>query len=385
MYEKPSWLDARYAWQNSENAALARLRCWADGELPRRFPCVTSTLPGHSLVLGYAGMPDGLSHVLPFLEHQRDADNASRVRRERTTVSWADLRRCTGLPGCDLLAVGATVRRVAKLRDRRAIVLPFRLHLVVPVVADPSQMRQRISRKERQHAARQFRAKGWVLEASTSAADFDHFFDAIHTPTMRTRHGSATRSMDKDMARECLLRHGVLLMLRERGTHIAGMLCRYGPGDGSLTLRLTGVLDGAQEYYDEGALAAMYVALLGWASEQGVRRLDLSGCEPFLSKGIFQFKRKLRPQVELARTHFRDKRLALLVRRDTPAVRDFLVANPVIAEAPGGQGTWHALYFRDADRPPRSDLQWRCPNITAAREVDLDAFLGGRELCVSGS
>ncbi|MEU2309386.1 hypothetical protein [Streptomyces misionensis] len=285
------------------------------------------------------------------------------------------LEQGVGLPDCDLLAVGTTVDRALRLPRERSLVLPFRLHLVVPVVADSEEMRRRISRKERQRSDRQFRARGWTVETSTSVADFHHFYDAIHLPTMRRRHGRSARSMDEDMARECLLRRGVMLFLREGDRRVAGMLCRYGPGASTLTVRLAGVLDGAEEHYANGALAALYPALIDWAGQHGLRRLDLSGCEPFVSKGIFQFKRKFHPLVELPRTHFRDKRLWLSVRRDTPAVRDFLVANPVIAEDPAAPGRWHALYFHDAERPARRTLPWQCPNVTTARDIDLDSFL----------
>ncbi|MEV0981881.1 hypothetical protein [Streptomyces sp. NPDC049915] len=376
MQRDPMTLHARYAWTNSEHPGLTRLRLWWDGDLPRRFPQVVSELPGHPLVLGYAGIDDGLRHVLPFLEERRGG-NAAAIRRWHSSVGWDRLERGAGPADCDLLAVGTTARRAARLPDDRSLLLPFRLHLVVPVVADATEMRRRISRKERQRTERQFRLRDWSVETSMSDADFDHFYDAIHLPTMRLRHGASTRSMDKDMARACLLRRGMLLFLREGDRRVAGMLCRYGPAPDTLTLRLAGVLDGAQEHYAHGALAALYPALIDWASRHGVRRLDLSGCEPFVSKGIFQFKRKFHPRVELPRTHFRDKRLWLSVRRDTPAVRNFLVANPVLAEDPAAPGRWQALYFHDAERPPRRSLPWQCPNVTAARDIDLDVFLHG--------
>jgi hypothetical protein len=53
-------------------------------------------------------------------------------------------------------------------------------------------------------------------------------------------------------------------------------------------------------------------------------------------------------------------------------VRDFLVANPVIALARDGL---EALYFHDELRPPRTGLAWRCPGILRARHVHLDSFL----------
>jgi hypothetical protein len=170
----------------------------------------------------------------------------------------------------------------------------------------------------------------------------------------------------------------VLFFLRERGDRVAGMLCRREPG--TLVLRLAGVRDGAEDAYRSGTYIALYVSILDWTARNGVSTVDLSGSEPFLSKGIFQFKRKLHPDMRWPATHFAGKRLWLCVRRDTPAVRDFLVANPVLA--PAGDG-FEALYFHDRDRLARRDLQWRTGGVVGCRTVDLDAFLGGSACAAS--
>ncbi|GAA2337178.1 hypothetical protein GCM10010246_21970 [Streptomyces cuspidosporus] len=61
--------------------------------------------------------------------------------------------------------------------------------------------------------------------------------------------------------------------------------------------------------------------------------------------------------------------------RDTPAVRDFLVANPVLELI--GREELRAVYFCDDARPARLDLAHRCANIREFRTVHLDAFLAG--------
>ena len=151
------------------------------------------------------------------------------------------------------------------------------------------------------------------------------------------------------------------------------MLCRL---EGStLVVRLAGVEAGGEEPYRSGTYMAMYVLILQWAAEQGLTRVDLSGCEPFLSKGIFQFKRKMHPEVTLPDNHFREKRLVLRVLRDTPEVRDLLTANPVLTS--GTHGGLEAVYFHDPDRPARTDLRWQCPGVSSQRTLDLDEFLDG--------
>lgn len=361
----------RFAWDTSDSPALAMTRRWFDGELPRPIRYVESRPAGGGLTIAYGGMPDGLRHVLPFMERQRDPTGPPPVhtphRVPRRAV--ADLRT---LPDTDLVALGVTQRTAHRLPGASSVLAPFRVQMVVPVVPDPEAMRRRVSRKDRQHFARQQRALDWRLEEATGPADFAYFYDRFHQPTMRHRHGPATRSVDRQTAYEQLFRRGVLFFVTQGGRPVSGLLCRWGPTRADLTLRLAGVLDADEEHYRSGVYMASYILLQEWAARHGVRRLDLSGCEPFLSKGIFQFKRKLHPAVIRPDNHFGGKRLWLHVRRDRPEVRDFLVANPLIGE--GGDGRLEAVYFHDDHRPPRLDLRWQGTTITRQRLIDLDRF-----------
>lgn len=376
-------IQAAYRWQQSENPLVKGCHRWREADLRNRISYTVSTMDSSPLVIIYAGLNDGLTHILPFLEQQRSGSGGA-TKRENGTVSWKDAVLGRGIPECDLLAIGASAKRIRHLPNERGLALPFRINLTVPVVPDPQSMRQRVSRKDRQRSARQARARGWVVEVGASDADFDFFYDRIYVPTMLRRHGEATRSVTKDMARVCLFRRGLLLFLREGDERVAGLLCRYGKS-GTLTLRLIGVNEGADEHYSSGAIMAAYVALLEWAATHDVTQIDLSGCEPFLSKGIFQFKRKLHPLVALPRDHFGDKRLWLEIRRDSAPVRDFLVANPVLRQQGKSDGSdgWEAWYFYDDERPVRTDLRWECPNVSMARAVHLDAFMAGSGLPAS--
>lgn len=71
--------------------------------------------------------------------------------------------------------------------------------------------------------------------------------------------------------------------------------------------------------------------------------------------------------------HFGSKRLWFQVRRDTPEVRDYLVANPMLAE--NDEGRLEAVYFHDAERPARLDYAANSPGVDGTRHIDLDSFL----------
>ncbi|MFD5449050.1 GNAT family N-acetyltransferase [Streptomyces sp. NPDC003470] len=366
--------EGRYRWHNSTDPRLVRLHHAVDTLTTLR-PRVTVSYPEDgTLTVAYAGLDAGLDHVLPFLEQRR---GPTALREERRTT-WARLA-AHGVPEADLLAVGCPAGRTFRPPARQpTVVAPFRIGLVVPLDTDRTAVPARLSRKSRQQYQREQRTLDRTLEVGTTRVDFAFFYDRMHRPTMLRRHGAATRSVPRETAWQSLFRHGVLFFLRERGERVAGMLCRLEPG--TLVLRLAGVLDGSAERYRSGTYIALYVAILEWAQREGLRRVDLSGAEPFLSKGIVQFKRKLHPHVASPATHFTGKRLWLWVRRDTPAVRDFLVANPVLAQERGGL---RATYFHDSHRAPRTDLRWETSGVVGATRVDLDDFLTGVPCAVS--
>ncbi|HEX8582512.1 MAG TPA: GNAT family N-acetyltransferase [Acidimicrobiales bacterium] len=364
---------ARYAWANSgDPRLLAARRRWECRPRPT-VPGLVSPGRDGGPTIAYAGTPEGVRNVLAFLEQQRDGADMPTPERVERDVTWADLAAGTAFPEADLVAVGADAARVAGLPTAGALVLPFRVHLVVEVDDDLDGMRRRISKREREDFRRSRRDHGWTWERDDSPAAFEHFFERMHRPTMEERHGDRQRSEGPDAAYECLFRRGMLFFVAEGGRRVAGVLCRWDGATGTLTTRLLGVLDGAPEHYASGAFKAVYHLLLEWACANGVERIDYHGTEAFVSKGIYQWKRKFRPTVVLPPNHFAGKRLWFRPARDTEAVRDFLVANPTLAMT--GDGGMEAVYFRDGTRPPRTGLSWECPGVAGAREIDLDEFL----------
>lgn len=279
----------------------------------------------------------------------------------------------TALPAADIVIAGASAGQARRLPATAALVVPMRVHFVVNIDADAQQLRRRISERERWQFARNVRRYGWVWESVDDPAWFDFFYDRMYRPTMHNRHGQRERTEGRDSSYECLFRTGRLFALRENGERIAGALCHWNRGARVLTLRLLGVLDGSADHLDRGALKAVYHFLIAWAADNDVRQFDLQGTEPFLSKGTYQWKRRLGTRVILPPNHFGAKRLWFHVHRDTLAVRDFLVANPVLAES--ADGTLEAVYFHDAARPARLDYSAKSPGVGRTRLVDLDEFL----------
>jgi hypothetical protein len=365
-----------YTWNNSPHAGWRTARRLYD-TAPRTTHATISHGPPGEPVIAYLGLPQGEANILQLLEHQRARLGAPVVERSRHRVGWRELAEGRW-PQADLVVVGADSSRIGRLPAGRAVTAPFRVHLVVDVPDTADETQRRISRRERWEFNRNQRRHEWRLEEDASPAALDFFYWRMHRPTMLERHGDRSRSESADVARHAILPHGTLLFVTSGGRRVAGVLCHWSADRRTLTTRLLGVLDGDEQHYRDGAFKAVYHLLLRWACEHRVPHVDFFGTEAFVSKGIFQWKRKFAPRVVLPPNHFAHKQIRLYVRRDTPRVRDLLVANPLLCWVPGPEGQQLVpTYFTDAQRPPRLDLSAGCPGLPEPRLVDLDTFAGG--------
>ncbi|WP_405763127.1 hypothetical protein [Streptomyces sp. NBC_00045] len=365
-------MRAGYLWRNSSNPWLTRLRTAWDTRDRAVFPAARSDLGG--LSVSYSGLAEGLAYTLDFTELRRE-DGAHGAERVMAQLTGRGLKSPARLPDTDITIVGTSAARARRLPTAASLVIPMRVHFVIDFDADDDagSARRRISKREREQFNRDSRRHDWRWGPVRDPEWFDVFYDRFYRPTMFNRHGNRERTETKDVSYECLFRTGRMFALYEDGEPVGGALCHWDRTTATLTLRLLGVLDGAQEHYDHGAFKAVYHFLIGWSADHGVRRLDFQGTEPFLSKGTYQWKRRFGTRVVLPPNHFGSKRLWLQVRRDTPEVRDFLVANPVLAEA--ADGVLEAVYFHDAGRPARTDYSAKSPGVERIRMIDLDVFL----------
>ncbi|MFE2169869.1 GNAT family N-acetyltransferase [Streptomyces sp. NPDC059447] len=380
-------MHATYQWRNSGNPLLTFARTTWDTRAAAVFPSVTSHLGGMSV--SYAGLAEGIAYTLEFTELRREGDGESAVRTT-TTVRGAELRDPSRLAETDIAIVGTSAAGARRLPRTASLIVPMRVHFVIDFDrADDSRAgdgagsgedrggratsRPQISKRERAQFRSGLRRHAWTWAEERAPERFDAFYDRVYRATMLKRHGARERTESKEVSYEVLFRRGRMFFLAEDGEPVGGALCHWDRRSGTLTLRLLGVLDGSQRHLDSGAFKAIYHFLIGWCADNGVRRLDFQGTEPFLSKGTYQWKRRFGTSVILPPNHFGKKRLWLQVRRDTPEVRDYLVANPMLAE--NDNGCLEAVYFHDAERPARLDYAANSPGVAGIRHVDLDEFL----------
>ncbi len=371
-----AWHTLRYHWgAGTGPSALAR---HVLANLPgTRFARARSTTD--EISVAYQGFRDGLRYVLPYLSEQQGAVGTGiAVTTAGPAARWHDLRAVAAgrrALDADVLVTACSARRARRLAGRHAVVLPFRVNLSMPVPGDIVSARAAITRDERRKFAKLRRRNGWTCEIGTAPGDVDEFYDRMHLPTMATRHGAQTRGMARDVAVHGLFRHGFVLFVQQGGTRVAGVLCRLDDEGRTLRMRLLGVRDGAEEHYASGAARAVYHLAVDWAAEHGVTRLDFAGADPFPGRGVYQYKRRFHPIVTPARDQHRLRRVHLRVLRDTPAVRDFLTATPLLTLDAGERLV--ATYFHDRHRPARTDIRADGAGVAEVRTIDQDDFLAG--------
>ncbi|MEV7097648.1 GNAT family N-acetyltransferase [Amycolatopsis sp. NPDC051045] len=325
-----------------------------------------------SLSLRYQGFPEGLKYIVPYPGEQGDL-----VAEPARRTGWRTIRDGVAEPGADVLLVGCSTSRIRRLPPQRSLVLPFRVNLLLDVSDDIDAMYRRVSRRQRREFAASRRKHEWAGEISRDEADFAFFYERMHLPVMAVRHGGQTRSTDRDVALHCLLRKGFLLFVTEGEKRVAGVLCRLDDRGRTLRMRLLGVLDGDETHYRSGAVKAVYYLTMEWAAANGVSRIDFAGADPFPGRGVYQFKARFHPITTLPTDHYRERRVYVRIEADTPRVRDFLVATPMITV--DGSGRLVATYFRDAVRRERTDIAAEGPGVHATRVLDLDEFLVGAQ------
>lgn len=342
--------------------------------IARVVDAVRSSFPGPQLVvpshgdqpsIGYVGLPSGIPLTLPFLQARRDG--------HPDISKWERVPRGNG-HGVHLLFIGTTVDHLSRVARPTDVVMPMRLHLVVPLhpLEDPY---ERLSRKERQFQVRQRKEHEWQLVHQTDTSTWQHFHRWAHTAEGRLQHGDGFRTIPMPLATALVENRGQFLQLMAKGRVVCGAMLLMDRRLSRATVRLIGHYDPGWSR-EHGATMAMFLSLAEYVRDLGFSELDLSGTEPFLTKGIFQFKRRLHPRVEVPRTAYSFRRVILRTNRDSPGLRDFLVANPVF-KIDEVDAVLRPVYFYDDVRPARLDIPHGGESHAEPEVRHLDSMMVG--------
>ncbi len=130
---------------------------------------------------------------------------------------------------------------------------------------------------------------GYQMTVSGSRADFDHFYEDMYLPYVRSRFdGDAIIKSQRRLLRD--FEAGFLLQLHVDGTRVAGATVRE---EGS-SLRLTaqGILNGSIRLLNSHVSGAIDFFFHQYAADAGVVKINVGHTRPFPYDGVFYNKRK---------------------------------------------------------------------------------------------
>jgi hypothetical protein len=152
---------------------------------------------------------------------------------------------------------------------------------------DETQIIERM--KSHKESFRRFRKAGFKMVEGDNVRDFDFFYERMHIPYIKGRHGEYADIGDREVMRR-LSRHSRLrFVCLPDGTRVAGSLSMH---RGSVYHGLfMGVLDGDWNIVKSGAVAFIYYQEILEAHHLGARLFDGGEVMPFEGDGVFQHKR----------------------------------------------------------------------------------------------
>ncbi len=152
---------------------------------------------------------------------------------------------------------------------------------------DETQIIERM--KSQKEAFRRFRKAGFTMVEGDNIRDFDFFYDRMHVPYIKGRHGEYADIGGREVMRQLSKHSRLRFVCLPDGTKVAGSLSML---RGNVYHGLfMGVLDGDWDIVKSGAVAFIYYQEILEAYRLGARLFDGGEVMPFEGDGVFQHKR----------------------------------------------------------------------------------------------
>ncbi len=324
---------------------------------------------GESACLVYAGVAEGLVYIAPFVAQ---CFFEKPYIEQEGTLEWHQLEGFIKHDHTDLYLLMAPLEVIQQYRQLGDIVGVSRIHQQVDVSAGWQQVLSQFSHRENKRRT-QLAGQGFDFDVSFEDKDFFAFYRSMHVPTMSARYGCFARSVPEQAAYLDLFKQGVLFRVHLKGEWVAGSISQINESTRTLNARLIGVKEGAAVYRANGAQNYVYHAILEWASDHpAIDCVDFQGCEPFLSKGTFQYKKRFGTTAVVPENAFGQWRLLIRTRALCVSTRHFLINNPLLGL--DAEGRLQAQYFFDAEHEVRSDIPFASKGIQSEVRRNLDQW-----------
>lgn len=215
------------------------------------------------------------------------------------------------------------------------------------------------------------RRAGFTYAITSREADFVDFYDHLHAPYVKDRHGegASIQSREETLAK---LKRGdwQLLTVKSGDTVVAAGTVEFNCA--AARFWQLGVRDGDPALMEAGAADAVYYFVLDESRARGYATLHLGHSRPFARDGVLEYKRMLGGYVVDAHDERRGS-LELSVRRLAPGLVDFLAENPLIALDPDGRYRLYG-FVRGGAEDARERAEWWRPRYCFKDTLGLRVF-----------
>lgn len=326
---------------------------------------------GLAASLVYVGLAEGLVYIASFVEQCFFEHSHT---EQEGILAWNQLDDFIMRNQADICLLMASMEVVRHCQRSGDIVGVSRIHQKVDVSNGWEDTIRQLSNRENKRRV-QLVGQGFGFDVSHDDGDFLVFYRSMHVPTMQTRYGCHARSVPEEKAYIDLFKRGILFRISLKGEWVAGSISQIDEVTRTLNARLIGVKNGATIYRSNGAQNYVYHSILEWASCQpSIDCVDFQGCEPFLSKGTFQYKKRFGATAVIPENAFGAWRLLIRAKMQSSSARQFLIDNPLMGVDSAGH--LQAQYFYDSAHKPRLDIPSASKGIDSEIRYNLDLWHG---------
>lgn len=211
------------------------------------------------------------------------------------------------------------------LRPKTGLLLPARVDLVLPVMAD-REAQYSLAHVKRRNRLRRCEKAGYSWRVGTSPDEIRRFLNSYYRPHVTDQFGNDAVPLDTHFL-EQRARHGGVLWLLHEGREVGGDLFRQ---DGNqLTLLVTGIAAEPPRTAPTPQ-EALFLLSSDLAREKGCRTVSFGGAAPMLRDGVLLFKLSLGATIDNYVNSHRD--LVVDWARPSPVLHVLLQAHPLIIE-----------------------------------------------------
>ncbi|MCJ7611399.1 MAG: GNAT family N-acetyltransferase [Candidatus Aminicenantes bacterium] len=285
--------------------------------------------------------------ALPFIIDLAFSDLRTREQVGRVFI-WNVGRLCSRAGSrADMIVVHGDAALSRRLSARGFILIPEWVTMALDLGPPLRETWDLAKNKTVRENLRRIRKYHYSYEITTDRNKFEFFYDRMYLPFIPEKFGPATSLVGRRRMR-LFFESGLLLLVKRDGEYVAGNIVMLS-GDTAKSI-IIGLKDGDLKYRQQSALGASYYFTMLWAKDNGLRRVDFGECRAFLNNGLLYFKKRW--GMGLERSALQANVYGWRVRRCSPAVRGFLVGNPLaFFDGPNLRG----LVLTEADHPLSPD------------------------------